>query len=473
MKGGARRLDDKKVDTMTDDAAAWSALVVDDDAGVRQSIRLCLETDGARVLGVATASGALEALERSRFDIVLLDLWLGQESGLSIVSEILRREPNASIIVITAYASFETAVQAMKLGAADYLPKPFTAEQVRVAVRRVLESSRMRQRLTELEEQLDEASGDSFFESTSPTYANFLKTAARVAAADCVVLLRGESGTGKNILARWLRAHSTRPAAPFVSVNCPALTGDLMISALFGHKKGAFTGAVADAAGKVQQAEGGTVFLDEVGDLTPEVQARLLRFLNDRSYERLGDPKERTANVRIIAATNRSIEQDVKSGRFREDLLFRLNVVTLTLPSLRERAEDVLPLARHYLAFFEGRQRRSERSFSPEAEHAMVSYPWPGNLRELRNAVERGTILTPSSLIEPEDLGIPRAPNVVEGGMPRSGPAVLGGDVSIEALEREHIARVLARAASLESAARILEIDSTTLQRKRKRYGLA
>jgi two-component system, NtrC family, response regulator AlgB len=458
---------------MTDDTAAWSALVIDDDAGVRQSIRLCLETDGARVLGVATASGALEALERSRFDIVLLDLWLGQESGLSILSEILRREPNASVIVITAYASFETAVQAMKLGAADYLPKPFTAEQVRVAVRRVLESSRMRQRLTELEEQLDETSGDTFFESTSPTYANFLKTAARVAPADCVVLLRGESGTGKNILARWLRAHSTRASAPFVSVNCPTLTGDLMISALFGHKKGAFTGAVADAAGKVQQAEGGTVFLDEVGDLTAEVQARLLRFLNDRSYERLGDPKERTANVRIIAATNRAIEQDVKSGRLREDLFFRLNVVTLTLPSLRERAEDVLPLARHYLAFFEGRQRQAARTFSPEAEHAMVRYPWPGNLRELRNAVERGTILTPSNLIEPEDLGIPRAPNVAETGLPRSGPAVLGGDVSIEALEREHIARVLARAASLESAARILEIDSTTLQRKRKRYGLA
>jgi two-component system, NtrC family, response regulator AlgB len=230
---------------------------------------------------------------------------------------------------------------------------------------------------------------------------------------------------------------------------------------------------VADAAGKVQQAEGGTVFLDEVGDLTPEVQARLLRFLNDRSYERLGDPKERTANVRIVAATNRSLEQDVKTGRFREDLLFRLNVVTLTLPSLRERAEDVLPLARHYLTFFEGRQRRATRTFSPEAEHAMVSYPWPGNLRELRNAVERGTILAPSTLIEPEDLGIPRAPNHAEPGAPRGGPAVLGGDVSIEALEREHIARVLARASSLESAARILEIDSTTLQRKRKRYGLA
>jgi NtrC-family two-component system response regulator AlgB len=285
--------------------------------------------------------------------------------------------------------------------------------------------------------------------------------------------LRGESGTGKNILARWLRAHSSRASAPFVSVNCPTLSGDLMISALFGHKKGAFTGAMADAAGKVQQAEGGTVFLDEVGDLTTEVQARLLRFLNDRSYERLGDPKERTANVRIIAATNRALEQDVKSGRFREDLLFRLNVVTLTLPSLRDRAEDVLALARHYLAFFEDRQGRPMRTFSPEAEHAMVSYPWPGNLRELRNAVERGTILAPASLIEADDLGIPRAPSQPEAGISRSGPAVLGGDVSIEALEREHIARILARAASLESAARILGIDATTLQRKRKRYGLA
>jgi two-component system, NtrC family, response regulator AlgB len=466
-------MNDNPKDITSEDAGAWSALVVDDDAGVRQSIRLCLENDGARVLGVATARGALEALERSRFDVVVLDLWLGQESGLSIVSEILRREPDASIIVITAYASFETAVQAMKLGAADYLPKPFTAEQVRVAVRRVLEGSRMKQRLSELEEQLGEASGETFFESTSPTYKSFLKTAARVAGADCGVLLRGESGTGKNILARWLRAHSIRAAAPFVSVNCPALSGELMISALFGHKKGAFTGAMTDAAGKVQQAEGGTVFLDEVGDLTQEVQARLLRFLNDRSYERLGDPKERTANVRIVAATNRALEQDVKTGRFREDLFFRLNVVTLTLPSLRERAEDVLPLARHYLAFLEGRQRQPGRTFSPAAEHAMVSYPWPGNLRELRNAVERGTILAPGSFIEPEDLGIPDAPHAKESGAARGGPAVLGGDVSIEVVEREHIARVLARATSLESAARILGIDATTLQRKRKRYGLA
>lgn len=246
-----------------------------------------------------------------------------------------------------------------------------------------------------------------------------------------------------------------------------------MISALFGHKKGSFTGATADAAGKVQEAEGGTVFLDEVGDLTPEVQARLLRFLNDRSFERLGDPKERAANVRIIAATNRALEQDVKSGRFREDLLFRLNVVTLTLPSLRERAEDVLPLARHYLEFFEGRQRRPPRTFSADAEHAMVQYPWPGNLRELRNAVERGTILAPSALIEPDDLGIPRAPSDGQAGSVRGAPTLLGGEVSIELLEREHIARVVARAASLESAARILGIDSTTLQRKRKRYGLA
>jgi len=294
------------------------------------------------------------------------------------------------------------------------------------------------------------------------------------------VRLRGESGTGKNLLAQWIRAHSRRAQRPFITVHCPLLAGDLMTSALFGHRKGAFTGAVADAVGKVEEAEGGTLFLDEIGDLTPDAQARLLRFLNDRSYERLGEARERKSDVRIIVATNRNLEEAVRTNRFREDLLFRLNVITLTLPPLRERSEDVLPLALRYLRCFERRQGHHDLSFSARSERALLAYAWPGNLRELRNAVERAVILAPARVLEPDDLGLPMeaTDDGPEGAMydptaHRQTPPVLGGEASLEDIEREHIARVIARAASLEAAAKILRIDATTLQRKRKRYGLA
>jgi NtrC-family two-component system response regulator AlgB len=462
--------------------STWSALILDDDPGIRQSVRLCLEAEGARVLGVGTSAGALEALERGRFDMVFLDLWLKSESGLAALPEILRRQPGISVIIVTAFASFESAVQAMKMGAVDYLPKPFTPEQVRNAARRVVATTVLRRQVSELKEQIDETHGEDVFETHNLAYRTFLQTAQRVAASDSVVLLRGESGTGKTVLARWIRAHSRRADRPFITVHCPMLSTELMSSTLFGHCKGAFTGAVADAVGKVEEAESGTLFLDEVGDLSADAQARLLRFLNDRTYERLGDAHERKADVRIMAATNRILEEEVMAGRFREDLFFRLNVITLSIPPLRARAEDVLPLGRHYLRFFEGRQGRRHLTFSPRCEQALAAYAWPGNLRELRNAVERATILSPSPVLEGEDLGLPplaahssaRFETLGSGGLSsaRTSPA-LGEDVSLEEIEREHIARVVARAPSFEAAAKILGIDATTLQRKRKRYGLA
>jgi NtrC-family two-component system response regulator AlgB len=283
------------------------------------------------------------------------------------------------------------------------------------------------------------------------------------------ILLRGESGTGKNLLARWLWSHGARKDGAFVSVNCPALSAELMNSTLFGHKRGAFTGATADSPGKVQEAEGGTLFLDEVGDLSPDAQARLLRFLNDRVYERVGEAKERQADVRLIAATNRNLEDDVRAGRFREDLLFRLNVVTLVLPPLRERAEDMRALVRHYLARAAARQHRLAFELSDAAQRAVRRYAWPGNLRELRNAIERAVILSPGPKIEVDDLGIPPALDSTE----EQTDVTLGAEVTIDALEREHIARVVARSPTLDVAARTLGIDPSTLQRKRKRYGLS
>ncbi len=452
----------------------WSALVVDDDAGVRQSLRLCLEADGARVLGVASGRGALEALDRGRFDVILLDLWLGSDSGLDLVPDILRRQRDVAIVVITAFATFDTAVEAMKRGACDYLPKPFTPDQVRHAARRALEGVRLRRQLAEAQARLEQAGADDdFFETESQAFWAVLKQAARVASTGVPVLLRGESGTGKNVMARWIWSHSPRAGAPFISVNCPALSTELMNSALFGHKKGAFTGATADAPGKVQEAEGGTLFLDEVGDLSLDAQSRLLRFVNDQSYERVGESKERHADVRIVAATNRPLEDEVRAGRFREDLLFRLNVVSLVLPPLRERKEDLSALARHYLSRACARQHREDLALSDAAERAIAAHAWPGNLRELRNSIERAVILSPGDRIEPDDLGIPSAPEPLEQGALAGGVVTLGADVSLAALEREHIARVIARGPTLEVAARTLGIDSTTLQRKRKRYGLA
>jgi two-component system, NtrC family, response regulator AlgB len=450
-------------------SSTWSVLVIDDDPGIRQSLRLCLETDGARVLGVGTPSGALEALDRGRFDVVFLDLWLQSDSGLELLPELLRRQPGVNTIVITAFATFETAVEAMKLGAVDYLPKPFTPEQVRAAARRVVTANLLKRQLTELKERLDETEGESRFETRSTTYASFLQTAARASASDAVVLLRGESGTGKNVMARWIRGHSRRAGAPFVTVHCPLLSTDLMSSILFGHRRGAFTGAVADNVGKVEEAEGGTLFLDEIGDLGMDAQTRLLRFLNDRTYERLGEAKERKADVRLIAATNRPLEDEVQTGRLREDLLFRLNVISLTMPPLRERPEDVLPMAQHYLLTFERLQGRKNLSFSPRCEQAIATYSWPGNLRQLRNAVERAVILSPASVLEAVDLGLADGDHFD----PSRTKVVLGAELSLEVIEREHIARVVMHASSFEAAARILGIDVTTLQRKRKRYGMS
>lgn len=463
---------------MSTPESAWSALILDDDPGVRQSMRLCLEADGARVLGVGSVAAAMDALERSHFDVVFLDLWLNAESGLDALPEIVRCQPGIGVIVITAHATFETAVEAMRLGAVDYLPKLFTPQQVRHAARRVVSGSILRRKLSELKDRLKEATEEGFFESYTPNCRSFFETAARAAASDAVVLLRGESGTGKTVFARWLRSYSHRADGPFVTVHCPMLSNDLMASALFGHRRGAFTGAVSDVIGKVEEAKGGTLFLDEIADLSSDAQARLLRFLNDQTYERVGEATERKADVRLIVATNRCLQREVEAGRFREDLYFRLNVLPLTLLPLRERVDDILPLATHYLRFFEVRQGRQRLSFSERSQTALLSHRWPGNLRELRNTVERAVILSPTDVLEPEDFGWAAAPDSAgrlpeDRGISRPSTPRVGGRFTLEELEREHIAHWLSSGKTVGEIARLLGIDPTTLHRKRKRYRLA
>ena len=314
--------------------APWAALVVDDDAGVRQSLRLCLEAAGARVLGVATGRAALEALDRGHFDVVFLDLWLGTEAGLDLLPQMLARQPDLGVIVVTAFASYRERRRRCQAWRRRLRPEAVHARSGPAG--RTVASSRPSGSGAAWQSSRRNSTRAASRRSSSlaaPLFLRFLQTAARAAASDAVLLLRGESGTGQERPGALDTANSPRADAPFVTVNCPTLSGDLMTSALFGHRKGAFTGAVADVAGKVQEAEGGTLLLDEVGDLTPDAQARLLRFLNDRTYERLGEARERQADVRLIAATNRDLEAEVRSGRFREDLFYRLNVVTLDVPA--------------------------------------------------------------------------------------------------------------------------------------------
>jgi len=440
-------------------------LVIDDDKNIRVTLGVCLEGMGCEVRSVAGAEAALAAASERPFDLAFLDLRLGTASGLDLLPRLLAESPSLAIVLVTAYATVDTAVEAVRRGAADYLPKPFTPEQIRLIVDKVAAQRGERRRLDALEQELRESVPEIDVETDAPAMRAALETIALAARSEAPVLLRGESGTGKGVLARALHAQSPRRNGPFVAVNCPTLSDDLLTSELFGHARGAFTGAVRDQPGRVEAAEGGTLFLDEIAEIAPSLQSKLLRFLQEKSFERIGETRTRRADVRIVAATNRDLRADVASGRFREDLYYRLAVVEVQVPALRERPEDVLRLARRFLTFFSRAAGRSEQVLSEAAEHALAAYAWPGNVRELRNAMERCAILWPAEIVEPQAL-----PESIAAAEPL-GPR-LGGDVTLEALGREHIRRVRARASTLEEAARILGIDDSTLWRKRKRYAL-
>jgi NtrC-family two-component system response regulator AlgB len=438
-------------------------LVIDDEKNIRTTLQVCLQGIGCSVTAAGTGEAALSVLERDPVDIAFLDLKLGDESGMDLLPRLLAAQPELSIIIITAYATFDTAVEAIRRGAVNYLPKPFTPPQIRHAVESVLDRRAMVRKLVGLESVLSEEIPEADLETASHPMRAAIDVVTRAALADAPVLLRGESGTGKGVLARTLHARSSRVAGPFVIVNCPTLSEDLLASELFGHARGAFTGAVRDQAGRVEAAQGGTLFLDEIGEISGALQAKLLRFIEAKKFERVGETRTRSADVRLVAATNRDLESDVKEGRFREDLLFRLNVVEVWVPPLRERGEDILRLARGFLAFFARAAARPPPELSAEAEAALVAYSWPGNVRELRNAMERAIILWPAPILGPEALPARIAPH--GGNRPR-----LGGDFTLEDIERDHIRQVVSRTPTQEEAARILGIDPSTLWRKRKKY---
>ncbi len=441
----------------------FRVLVIDDEKNIRVTLAACLEGLGAQVTVVGTGDAALEALRRQAFDLAFLDLRLREMSGLDLLPRLLALNPQLPIVMITAYATIQTAVEAIKRGARDYLPKPFTPAQIRHLVSGLAERLHLSRQVEELQERLKEAVPELILETASPKMRAILELAARVASTPATVLLLGENGTGKGVLARWLHAQSPRAQGPFVVVSCPTLSEELLASELFGHVQGAFTGAVRDREGRLQAAHGGTLFLDEVSEMSLGLQAKFLRFLQEKQFERVGENRTRQADVRVLAATNRHLEEEVKAGRFREDLFFRLNVVQILLPPLRERREDIPLLAKRFLDFSARQMGRPTPELSAAALKALESYSWPGNIRELRNVLERAVIIWPSQIIEPEALPEPLAARAA------AAPA-LGGDYPLEEIEKEHILRVLARTAALEEAAQILGIDQSTLWRKRKKY---
>ena len=440
-------------------------LLIDDETAILRTFRFCLEDAGHRVSTAQNGEAAMQALQHDVFDVCFLDIGLGSESGLDLLPGLRSAAPWMRVVVATAHASVDLAVNAMRAGAVDYLVKPCTPDQLRFAAAKQIEARRLEARIEALERDQPRGSPTDL-SSSAPAMAQVLDEARRVADTDASVLILGDSGTGKGVLARAIHTWSHRAGGPFVTINCPSLSAELLESELFGHTRGAFTGASESTQGRVAQADGGTLFMDEIGDFPLALQPKLLRFLQDKEYERVGDAATRRADVRIVAATNRDLDAMVAEGTFRQDLLYRLNVIALRLPALHERPQDILPIAQRCLQEFAHAYGRPARGFDSEAEHAIRSYEWPGNVRELRNVIERAVILCPTpdigvdclSFVAPESAAI--------------GAARVGAAVSLAELERAHIVAVIANSPTLDTAAATLGIDASTLYRKRKQYGL-
>ncbi len=449
-------------------------LIVDDEKSIRLTTSIALEAEGHYVETAEDGPLALRRIKEENFDLVFLDLRLGDEDGLEILQKILTLKPQQLVTIFTAHASISTAVKATQLGAFDYLEKPFTPDQLRailIKAKKALQTQgevvRLKATVQELKSEVSQSSPPHRFSSEDAKTRDEFDVLFRAAATSASILILGESGTGKSVIAREIHDRSHLRDKPFVTVSCPSLSKELLESVLFGHMKGSFTGAIKDTWGKVHAADGGTLFLDEIGELPMEIQPKLLRLLQEREYERLGENKVREVNVRVIAATNRDLKASIRSGDFREDLYYRLNVISVTVPPLRDRLGDLTRFAKDYLEFFSGQLGRKMEGFSESGRSTLMRHGWPGNLRELRNAIERATILARGTFIEAEDLPRPTAESSAD-------PQTLGigGEHSLEEIEHAHLTKVLDWAPSLHDAAAVLGIDKATLYRKRKRYSM-
>ena len=443
-------------------------LVVEDDPDIATLLGDQLQALGHEVMTAGDGQAALDAIEKSEPGLMLLDLNLPKIGGMDVLKQVRKGWPDLPVIVMTAHGTIPRAVEAMKEGAADFITKPFDRDYLKLVVGKALERRELKREVTVLRSEVE--SRYDMAVAASPKMNEVIQTARKAAQSESTVLLLGESGTGKDLLARSVHNWSARRDRLFMPVNCVALSEELLETELFGHEKGAFTGALSQKRGKLEVADGGTVFLDEIGDMKPGLQAKLLRFLQNREFDRVGGTRTIHVNVRIIAATNQDLRKAVKAGMFREDLFFRLNVVTIMLPPLRERSGEILQLAEFFLKKHCLEAKKPVMQISPPAVHMLAAYPWPGNVRELQNAIERAVVLkTGGGVLTPEDFTL----QPMDLSPDDAAVTNLAYHESVEHHKREIIRRALARAGGSQTrAAELLGLQRTYLARMMKQMGV-
>lgn len=453
-------------------------LVIDDELDMLENCSRLLSRLGYQVLTEADSTKALAIFERERPDLVLTDLRMPGLDGLGVLRAIRASDPSSTVILITAFATIETAVEAVKEGAFDYLPKPFSGDQLRVCIERALEQRRLREENRRLLEQLTESYRFDNIIGRSLSMLQVFETIRKVAKSEANILIVGETGTGKELIARSLHVNSRRASKPFIPVDCASLPENLLESELFGHEKGAFTGAQATRPGLFEFANGGTVFLDEVGNISGNLQARLLRVIQEREVRRVGSNRTIDVDVRVISATNRDLGQSVAKGEFREDLYYRLNVISVPLPPLRERKGDISLIAYHYLAKYAARSDKEIKGIFPEAMRLLEEYRWPGNVRELQNVIERAIVLAEHDMLLPEDLPEhirirAEAPSPVSPILTNELPLKRAKEEWAASFERDYLIQLLkSHDGNISQAAKSAEVDRKTIHRLIKKHGI-
>ena len=441
---------------MTHSPVKASVLLVDDEQNIVKTVSICLQAAGYAVTSYVNPLQALDAVRDRSFDLAFYDLKMQPIDGMELLRQTRQTSPETTVVIMTAHGSIDSAVEAIKLGAYDYLQKPFEFSELQHFADRVYEHHRLQREVHDLRAELERKAGTGTIVTRSGGMQKVVELALQVAPSGITVLIEGESGTGKELLAHLIHQKSERAGGPFLTVNCTALAETLLESELFGHVKGAFTGAVRERQGRFEVADGGTIFLDEIGEIPVHTQVKLLRFLQSKEFERVGESETRKVDVRVLAATNRDIEKAVREGSFREDLYYRINAVRLKLPPLRERIEDIPLLVQHFL-----QKREIKGELHPDAMRALGAYSWRGNVRELENVIERAVILARGGTI-----GLHHLPEEFQDLLQKKTP------LSLEEVEQQQIVKVLRMARDLEEAAAILGIDPATLWRKRKKYNL-
>jgi two-component system, NtrC family, response regulator HydG len=445
-----------------------SILVVDDDVAHRIMLKKLIGSWGYEVSEAEDGSIAISEVRERAFDLILMDIRMLNVSGIEALEQIKIINPAIPVIIMTAYASVETAVNALKKGAYDYLTKPLDFDELKIAIARATEHTRLKKENEYLKGKLGEQFDRQSVIGQSTVLVKLLDTVSQVASTEATILITGESGTGKEMIANALHYNSSRREAPFIKINCAALTETLLESELFGHEKGAFTGADRKREGKFRQADGGSIFLDEISEMSKAMQVKLLRVIQEREITRVGGSEVIKINVRVIAASNKDLKKEIETGRFREDLFYRLNVVALHVPPLRERREDIPLLTQHFLNLFAARNSKSIKGFTPQAMEKLLKYSWPGNVRELMNAVERAVVLSRAEYLDADELALLTADNAVAGKIDQNG---LPDNLPLEEVEKRTILEALAKTSGNKSeAARRLGITRKTQRKKLEKY---